>query len=599
MSSEQWHEEEYQNRFDPRLWRRILRHARPYRWPLAGLAASGLGIAAGDVWLPRVTAGVIDGAIGGEGAEALRRHIGQYLAVVTAMSVLVWIFIVLAGRVATGVACDLRRKGFAHLQALPFAFYDRRPVGWLMARLTSDCERLAGLLPWFCLDLFWGSALLLGITISMIHLDPRLALGVLALVPPVAMISLLFQRRLLGTQRQVRKINSQITASFNEAIMGVRTTRTLAREADNLGEFRRQTEAMYGHSVHNSLLSAVYLPLVITIGSIGTGLALWQGGIRPEAVSLGTLVAFMQYAAFFYVPIQELAARFTQLQAAQASAERLQGLLDTAPEIADAPGVAGPGPADPVSSVEFHGVSFAYREGKEVLRDFDLTVGRGETIALVGPTGAGKTTIASLLCRFYEPTAGEVRLNGRDYRTLPLEWLHRRIGVVLQQPHLFSGTIRENIRYGRLEAADAEVEAAARLAGADRFIAGLEKGYDTEVGEGGNQLSTGQKQLVSLARAVLAGPEILVLDEATSSVDTETERLIQEGIDRLLGGRISFVIAHRLSTIRRASRILVIEEGRLAESGSHEELLRRRGRYYQLYRNQFAREVGETLLAGC
>lgn len=599
MSSEQWQEEEYQSRFDPRLWRRILRHARPYRWPLAGLAASGLGIAAGDVWLPRVTAAIIDGAIGGNGAEVLRRHVGQYLAVVTGMSVLVWIFIVLAGRVATGVACDLRRKGFAHLQALPFAFYDRRPVGWLMARLTSDCERLAGLLPWFCLDLFWGSSLLLGITISMIHLDQRLAFGVLALVPPVAVISWAFQKRLLGTQRQVRKINSQITASFNEAIMGVRTTRTLAREADNLGEFRRQTGAMYGHSVHNSLLSAVYLPLVITIGSIGTGLALWQGGIRPEAVSLGTLVAFMQYAAFFYVPIQELAARFTQLQAAQASAERLQGLLDTEPEIADAPGVTGPGPAERVSSVEFRGVSFAYRDGKEVLKDFDLTVGRGETIALVGPTGAGKTTIASLLCRFYEPTAGEVRLNGQDYRTLPLEWLHRRIGVVLQQPHLFSGTIRENIRYGRLEAGDAEVEAAARLAGADRFIAGLEKGYDTEVGEGGNQLSTGQKQLVSLARAVLAGPEILVLDEATSSVDTETERLIQEGIDRLLGGRISFVIAHRLSTIRRASRILVIEEGRLAESGSHEELLRRRGRYHRLYRNQFAREVGEKLLAGC
>ena len=451
-------------------------------------------------------------------------------------------------------------------------------------------------MPWFCLDLFWGTALIVGITISMILLDGRLALCVLSLMPLLAAVSWVFQKRLLGTQREVRKVNSQITASFNETIMGVRTTKTLAREEENLGEFRGLTGSMYAYSVQNALLSAVYLPLVITVGSVGTALALWQGGIRPETVSLGTLVAFMQYAAFFYIPIQELAARFTQLQAAQASAERFQGLLDTEPEIRDAPGAADPSLDEAVWSVEFRDVSFAYQEGKEVLRNFDLTVGRGETIALVGPTGAGKSTIASLLCRFYEPTGGEVRINDRDYRSIPLDWLHRRIGVVLQQPHLFSGTIRENIRYGRLEATDLEVEDAARLAGADRFIAGLEKRYETEVGEGGNQLSTGQKQLIALARAVLADPKILVLDEATSSVDTETERLIQSAIESLLGGRISFVIAHRLSTIRHATRILVIEDGRLVEEGSHEDLLRLRGRYHQLYRNQFVRESGERLL---
>jgi ATP-binding cassette subfamily B protein len=337
---------------------------------------------------------------------------------------------------------------------------------------------------------------------------------------------------------------------------------------------------------------------VLTAASVGTGLALWQGGVRLGEVSLGTVITFMQYAAIFYMPIQELAARFTQLQAAQASAERLQGLIDTEPEIRDAPGAITPPAGEPVRSIEFRKVSFAYREGREVLRGFDLTVRPGETIALVGATGSGKTTIVSLLSRFYEPTSGEIRINDVDYRRLSLRWLHGQIAVVLQTPHLFGGSVRENIRYGRLDATDREVEEAARTVNAEGFIAGLEKGYETEVGEGGGRLSTGQKQLVALARAVLARPQILVLDEATSSVDTETERLIQGGIERLLRGRTSFVIAHRLSTIRSADRILVIEGGRLVESGSHPELLAARGRYHRLYQSQLTRETEERILSG-
>lgn len=318
-------------------------------------------------------------------------------------------------------------------------------------------------------------------------------------------------------------------------------------------------------------------------------------------MSIGTLIAFMQYAAFFYMPVQEMAERFTQLQAAQASAERIQGLLDTEPEIADSPAVlerlANGGIADgPIRSIEFRDVSFAYKEGELVLVDFNLRVGPGEAIALVGATGSGKSTIVGLLSRFYEPTSGTVLVNGTDYRELGLTQLQSKLGVVLQTPHLFSGTIRENIRYGRLSASDGEVEEAARLANADPFIAGLEKGYETEVGEGGNRLSTGQKQLVSLARAILADPEILIMDEATSSVDTETERLIQKGIERILEGRISFIIAHRLSTVRSASRILVIDKGRIVEEGTHERLMRLRGRYYALYTNQLTQESQERVL---
>jgi ATP-binding cassette subfamily B protein len=332
----------------------------------------------------------------------------------------------------------------------------------------------------------------------------------------------------------------------------------------------------------------------ISAGALGAAIGALTGG-NGAPMSLGTLVAFIQYAAFFYMPVQELSERFTQLQAAQAAAERIQGLLDTVPEIRDGAEAVDPG-EETIGQIEFHNVSFQYKEGQTVLRDFDLQVHSGETIALVGPTGGGKSTIVSLMCRFYEPTAGEVRINGVDYRKRSLRWLQSQLGVVLQTPHLFSGSVKENIRYGRLDATDEEVLEAARLVNADGFIQELEKKYETDVGEGGNRLSTGQKQLVSLARAVLADPQIFVMDEATSSVDTETERLIQGAIETVLEGRISFVIAHRLSTIRSADRILVIEKGRIVEEGNHEELIRLRGHYYGLYTNQFAREGQERIL---
>ncbi|MBT8485757.1 MAG: ABC transporter ATP-binding protein [Phycisphaerales bacterium] len=583
------------------LWRRIAEHARPYRRQLIGLAVSGFVLAGIDAATPLVTGRLIDEATARGVTTALWGWVAGYVTLVFALCICVWVFIVLAGQTATGVARDLRTAGFARLQALSFSYFDVRPVGWLVTRLTSDCSKLSSLMPWFMLDLVWGTSLVAGILAGMLWLSWPLALVVMLIVPPLAIVSQVFQRRLLESSRHVRRTNSEITAAFNEGLMGVRTTKTLVREQRNLAEFQVRSRSMEDYSIRNALQSAVYLPLVVTLGSAGVGLSLWRGGLMvgdgDSTLTLGTLVAFMQYAAFLYMPIQELARRFTELQSAQAAAERVQELLDTEPEIADAAhvraaidaaddsSVAIDGLDARIETIEFADVGFRYTGGERVLERFNLSVQAGETIALVGPTGGGKSTIVSLVSRFYEPTEGAILINGLDYRERALGWLQSNLGVVLQTPHLFSGTIRENIRYGRLDATDAEIAAAARAVGAHEFIVGMEGGYDADVGEGGGRVSTGQRQLLSLARALIADPQIFILDEATSSVDTETERLIQRGIETVLAGRIAFVIAHRLSTIRAADRIVFIERGRIVEQGPHGELLALGGKYAALVRH--------------
>lgn len=595
-------DDDYRGRLDFTLWRRIIAHAAPYRFELLCLCGSGLLVALIDVMFPVITAWMIDEAIENGLTARLGWYGAFYAGLIGGLCCFVFLFILFAGRIATGIAHDLRERGFARLQELSFSYYDVRPVGWLVTRLTADCSKLSSLIPWFMLDLVWGSAFIMGIAVAMLLLHWPLALFVLAIVPPLIGVSIYFQSRLLESSRLARKHNSQITASLNECIMGVRTTKTLVREEQNLREFTQLTTGLYTHSTRNALQSAVYLPLVICFGSVGVGLALWHGGIRLGGdISLGTLVAFMQFAGLFYMPIQELSRRFTDLQSAQAAAERIQGLLDTEPEIRDREGLVdlAAHQSERIESLRFEHVTFAYKPGEPVLRNFSLDVRAGQTVALVGATGGGKSTIVSLLARFYEPTEGRILINGIDYRERTLHWLQSRLGVVLQTPHLFRGTIRENIRYGRLTATDAEVEAAAHLANARAFIEESTDGYDTQVGEGGAHLSVGQRQLVALARAVLADPQIFILDEATSSVDTEAEHAIQAGIDRVLKGRIAFVIAHRLSTIRAADLILVIDGGRIIEQGTHAELLRQRGRYHALSTRQFRKErEAAELLAG-
>jgi ATP-binding cassette subfamily B protein len=505
----------------------------------------------------------------------------------------------LTGILGERIRYDLRKKLFDHLQELSFSYFDRTPVGWIMSRVTSDTDRIAELVTWGLLDMTWGLTNIITAVYFMMVINWRLALIVLAIIPVIVVVAARFKRKILVEYRQVRKLNSKITGAYNENINGVRVVKALCREEENLREFGELTGDMYRASFRAAWLSALFLPVVQLISAVAVGSIVWYGGLQatPRAGIAGTMTAggiqaFVSYVTFMLWPVQEMARVYAEMQQAIASAERVFSLVDAVPEVTDQPGAIDPGTIR--GDVEFDGVHFWYEEDKPVLSGFDLKVRRGETIALVGPTGGGKSTIVNLVCRFYEPCQGAVRIGGRDYRELSLHAIQSRIGVVLQTPHLFSGTIRDNIRYGHLEATDEQIEDAARLAGAHDFIRTLDDGYDEEVGEGGNLLSVGQKQLVSLARAILAQPEIFIMDEATSSVDTLTEDLIQRGMETLMQDRTSFIIAHRLSTIKRADRILVIEKGSIAEMGSHAELLRQRGHYYRLYTRQFRQQLEQT-----
>jgi ATP-binding cassette, subfamily B, bacterial len=616
-------EESYDRRIDLSVWRKLFGYTRPYRRELAGLIALAIVTATVDALFPLVTRGLVDDVIEHGAAARWERYAVAYLGLTTVIALAIWRFILLAGKIRTHVSHDIRRAGFGNLQRLSFSFFDHRPVGWLMARMTSDCERLSNIMAWGILDLFWGTTLMTAIATAMLLMNARLALVVLAVVPVLAAVSILFQKRILKSARIVRKTNSRITAAFNEAIMGVRTTKVFVREERNLDDFSGLTGEMFAASVRNALQSALFLPVIVSIGAFATGAALAVGGfdVSTGAITVGTLLAFMAYTRQFFEPIQQMAHWFAEMQMAQASAERVMSLVEAEPEIADSeavraamaahaarPGASGAGERTTAElavdggpgrfrEIVFDDVSFRYEKGEPVLRHVDLTVRAGETIALVGPTGGGKTTLVSLLCRFYEPTTGSIRFDGADYRERSLSWLQSKLGIVLQQPHLFSGTVAENIRYGKLDASPDDIEHAARVVGAHEFILGMPDGYASEVGEGGNRLSTGQKQLVSFARAILAEPEILVMDEATSSVDTETEQRIQTALTQVLGKRTSFVIAHRLSTIRSADRILVVEGGRILEQGSHAELLRLGGKYHDLFTQHRLRDVSRDTRA--
>jgi len=589
----EFQEEEFSTTFNGRTLKRILAQLKPHwPWVLGFLFMISL-VSLLDSYFTFLNKEIIDRGVGGRDLGVILDIMLQYGLLLLLQAAGVFSFIYLTGVLGERVRYDLRQKMFGHLQDLSLSYYNRTPVGWIISRVTSDSDRVAELVTWGMLDTTWGIMNIITAGFFMALINWRLALVVGAAIPVLIVVASWFQKKIITEYRQVRKINSKITGAYNENITGVRVVKSLGREEANLREFGGLTGEMYKAGYRAAWLSALFLPVVQLITAMALGGIIWFGGLETQAggMTIGGISAFVSYVTFMLFPIQEMARVYAELQHAVASAERIFSLVDAVPTVVDTQGAQDPGTLK--GDIVFDDVSFAYDDApeEEILAGFDLQVKQGETVALVGPTGGGKSTIVNLLCRFFEPTKGQVRIGGTDYKQFSLHGIQSRIGVVLQTPHLFSGSVRENIRYGRLDAKDAEIEEAARLAGAHDFIVELDKGYDAEVGEGGNLLSVGQKQLISLARAVLANPEIFVMDEATSSVDTLTEALIQRGMEVMMQGRTSFIIAHRLSTIKRADRILVIEDGQITESGSHAGLLRKGGHYHDLYTQQFREEL--------
>jgi len=589
----EFQEEEFSTTFNGRTLKRILAQLKPHwPWVLGFLFMISL-VSLLDSYFTYLNKEIIDRGVGSRDLNIIFGIMVQYGGLLLLQAVGVFSFIYLTGVLGERVRYDLRQKMFGHLQDLSLSYYNRTPVGWIISRVTSDSDRVAELVTWGMLDTTWGIMNIITAGFFMALINWRLALVVGAAIPVLIVVASWFQKKIITEYRQVRKINSKITGAYNENITGVRVVKSLGREEANLREFGGLTGEMYKAGYRAAWLSALFLPVVQLITAMALGGIIWFGGLETQAggMTIGGISAFVSYVTFMLFPIQEMARVYAELQHAVASAERIFSLVDAVPTVVDTQGAQDPGTLK--GDIVFDDVSFAYDDApeEEILAGFDLQVKQGETVALVGPTGGGKSTIVNLLCRFFEPTKGQVRIGGTDYKQFSLHGIQSRIGVVLQTPHLFSGSVRENIRYGRLDAKDAEIEEAARLAGAHDFIVELDKGYDAEVGEGGNLLSVGQKQLISLARAVLANPEIFVMDEATSSVDTLTEALIQRGMEVMMQGRTSFIIAHRLSTIKRADRILVIEDGQITESGSHAGLLRKGGHYHDLYTQQFREEL--------
>jgi ATP-binding cassette subfamily B protein len=594
MSDEyRFEEEEFVTQFNGQTVLRIIKQALPH-WPMFfGFLLTIAGTAVIDSIFTYISRGIIDEGIIAGNRDRLMELLTIYGGLIIVQSASVFTFIYLAGRLGEQIQYDLRQKMFDKLQNLSLSYYSRTPVGWIISRVTSDSQRVAELVSWGFLDTTWGIMSITSSMVFMLYINWRLALIVFTIVPVLVVVAMWFKKFILNEYRKVRKFNSQITGSFNENITGVRITKGLGREDRNMEEFGGLTNNMYRASFRASVLSAMFLPVVQIISAVGVGAIAWYGGWQTSVagITIGGIQAFISYVTFMLWPIQEMARVYSELQRSIASAERIFSLVDSVPEIVDRENAGDPGTM--LGEIEFDHVEFSYEKDKPVLIDFNLKVQPGEVIALVGPTGAGKSTIVNLVTRFYEPTSGFIRIGGKDYTEYTLHSIQSRIGMVLQTPHLFSGTIFENIRYGRLDATDEEVLDAAKLVGAHEFIDELPKKYEEQVGEGGVLLSVGQKQLISLARAILSKPDIFVMDEATSSVDTLTEALIQRGMETLLEGRTSFIIAHRLSTIKRADRIIVIEDGKIAEIGNHAELIHQRGHYYRLYTQQFRRELAK------
>ena len=542
----------------------------------------------------------IDNFVGRKTLEGLTVFIVLYLIVLVLQVIDNFICTYICGQIELSVDRDLRNAAFSHLQTLSFAYFNQNNVGYIHARVMSDTGKIGVMVSWRMMDIVWQGAYVIFVLVMMLILNFKLALLVMVLVPIAVVLVMYFQSKLVVLNRKIREINSTITSNFNEGITGAKAIKTLVVEDKIQSDFEEDTEKMRATSVHATHYSAFFTSAITMMSSVALALVLWRGGIitMDGIIQIGTLSVFLSYALSLMEPIQNIIITLSELIAVQVNVERLTRLLETESDVSDSPEVIekygdtfNPRKEnwEPLyGDVEFKDVTFKYPDGDEyVLTDFNLKVPQGTNVAIVGETGAGKSTLVNLVCRFFKPTKGQVLIDGRDAAERSQLWLHSNIGYVLQTPHLFSGTVRDNLRYGNPDATEEEIWNALRLVSADGIVKRMDKGLDSDVGEDGGMLSTGEKQLLSFARALLANPRILVLDEATASIDTVTEKAIQDAIVTVTKGRTSFVIAHRLSTIVDADIILVVNDGKIVERGSHAELMDKRGYYYDLFTKQF------------
>ena len=584
----------------------VAKYLYRYRYIAIAMISCGLISSGIDILLPMFREYALNHYVANETLDTLGTFILMYVITIVVAGVCNYVSCFFAMRNEVTINRDLRNDAFEHLQKLSFSYFNQNSVGYIHARVMSDTSRIGSLLSWTMMDSVWHFSYLIGAIVVMFIKNARLALLVCAIVPVAAVLFAIFEGKLVKINREIREMNSKITGDFNEGITGAKTMKTLVVEKKMTREFIADTEEMRHKSVRAAHFRAMFGATITFASAMALAIVLWRGGLLAKE-EIGTFAVFMSYAEGMMETVRWIIDVISDLITTQVNIERFHNLMETKSDVEDTPEVIEKyGDAffpkkenweEIYGDIEFENVSFKYPDGDEyVLENFDLKIPFGTNVAIVGETGAGKSTLVNLVCRFFEPTSGRILIDGRDARERSQLWLHSALGYVLQTPHLFSGTVRENLKYGNPDATDEEINEALRLVSADGIVERLEKGLDTDVGEGGDSLSTGEKQMISFARAILAKPKIIVLDEATSSVDTITEQKIQSAIEQVIKGRTSLVIAHRLSTVKNADVILVVKDGKIIERGTHKELLKAKGHYYNLYTRQYEDEKTSSVL---
>lgn len=601
------HEDLLESKISLGVWKKVFSIVKKLKGKIIVLVLLAITLALFDALVNVINVYAIDNFIEAKDLKTLPIYIIFNIFFALGFGLLVFFFVKQGSEIEARVNYEFRKEAFDNLQRLSFDYFDKNAQGWIMARMTSDSKKLANIISWSLVDFFWSALFMIFTLVVLFLYSVKLALIVLVSIPLMFIIAILFRKKILKSHRESRKYNSIATAKYSEAFLGAKTTKTLGIEDDNLEEFGNVINDLRRSSIRAISISALFSSIILFATYSVLGIVMYAGSslVLNDAIKISTLFLFIRATVSFFDPIIMITNIMSSIQQAQASAERIVALIEETPQITDKEEVIlkygdtfnpiKENYETIIGDVEYRNVNFSYNEGEVILDNFNLKINAGMKVAFVGHTGSGKTTLINLLARFYEPTSGEILIDGIDYRDRSINWLHSQIGYVLQSPHLFSTTIRENIKYGKLEAKDEEMIEVAKEVGIHDFIMSLDNKYDTHVGEGGNLLSLGQKQLISFARALLNDPKILILDEATSSIDSESEKKIIEATKKLLSNRTSLTVAHRLSTIVDSDLIVMLEFGKIIEIGTHKELLKNKGLYYNLYRDQFLAEREKAL----